>query len=166
MATTQSSQVVMKLQAEATNVTLGTVRDQIALDYTTNFGPGAGAGLANVIYRATRTLTASATEDLDLSGTALTDGLGAAVALTKVKALLVHAASANTNNVKVGGGNTTFSLFVSPSDVISIKPGGSFVLTDPSVGGIPVNSATTDLLTVTNSAGSTSVSYDVVVIGV
>jgi len=168
MAATQTSQIVLKLQAEASNVTLGTVRDQINLDYTTALGPGTGAGQANVIYRATRTLTASATEDLDLSGTALTDGLGAAVALTKAKAVVVHAAAANTNNVIIGGGNTTFSLFVAASDAYAIKPGGTFVLTAPAAAGltiVPVLGGATDLLTVTNSAGSTPVSYDVVVIG-
>ncbi len=164
MAVTQTSQITIKVQGTLTNATLGTARDEIALDYTTNLGPGAGAGQANEIYRATRTLTASATEDLDLSGV-LSDALGVSVALTKVKAIVVHAASGNTNNVKVGGGNTTFSLFVDPTDSMSIKPNGTFVLTDPSAAGIAVTNASTDLLTVTNSAGSTSVSYDIVVFG-
>ncbi len=160
MAATQNSKVVVKLQAEASNtITLGTVRDQINLDYTQGLEPGTGAGQANVIYRATRTLNASATEDLDLSGTALTDGLGASVALTKVKAILVHAAAANT----------TFSLFVAANDAIPVKPGGTLVLTAPALPGmtvVPVLAGATDLLTVTNSAGSTPVSYDIVVIGV
>ncbi len=164
MAVTQSSQIAIKVVGELTNATLGTARDNITLDYTTNLGPGTGAGQANEIYRATRTLTASATEDLDMSGV-LADALGVTVALTKVKALVVHAAAANTNNVRVGGGNTTFSLFVSASDIIALKPGGTFVLTDPSAAGIAVANASTDLLTVTNSAGSSSVSYDIVVFG-
>ncbi len=166
MAATQTSQIVLKLQAEVTNATLGTVRDQIALDYTTNFGPGTGAGLANVIYRATLTLAASGTVDLDFSGTALTDGLGTAVALTKIKAIIVHAASANTNNVVVGGANTTIAIFGDLSDKLAVKPGGTLVLTDPSAGGITVTAASADLLTVTNSSSGTGVTYDLIVVGV
>jgi len=165
MAATQTSQIVIKLQAEASNVTLGTVRDQIALDYTTNIGPGSGAGLANVIYRATITLAASGTADYDFSGTALTDGLGTAVALTKIKAIIVHAAAANTNNVVVGGVNTTIAIFADVSDKIAIKPGGTLVLTDPSVAGITVTAASADLLTITNSSSGTGVTFDLVVIG-
>jgi len=164
MAATQTSQLVIKLQAQVTNVTLGTVVDNIALDYTANFGPGTGAGLANVIYRATLTLAASATVDLDLSGS-LVDGLGATVALTKLKAILVHAAAANTNNVVVGGVNTTVPIFADVSDKIAIKPGGTLVLTDPSAGGITIANSSADLFTITNSAGTTGVTYDLILIG-
>jgi hypothetical protein len=165
---TQSSQVVIKVTGTLANTatgTLATATDVLNVDYTQNFGAGTGAGLANVIYRAQRTLSAAGTEDLDLSGTALTDGLGTAVALTKLKAIIVHAAAGNTNNVKVGGGNTTVPIFGDVSDLVSVKPGGTLVLTDPSAGGITVTNSSADLLTITNSAGTTGVTYDLILIG-
>lgn len=164
MAVTQSSTITIKVQGVLTNATLGTAQDSIALDYSQNFGPGAGAGAANEIYRATRTLAASGTEDLDLSGS-LVDALGASVVLTKLKAIVIHAAVGNTNNVKVGGGNTTVPIFGDVSDLISIKPGGTLVLTDPSAGGITIANSSADLLTITNSAGTTGVTYDIILLG-
>lgn len=165
MAVTQSSQIVFKVSATlASTDALAAAQDTVNLDYTQNFGNGAGAGAATEIYRAQRTLSASGTEDLDLSGVLL-DALGATVALTKVKAIIIHAAAGNTNNVKVGAGNTTCLVFGATTHYILVKPGGSFAIIDPSAAGITVTNSSADLLTITNSAGTTGVTYDIVVLG-
>jgi len=45
-----------------------------------------------------------------------------------------------------------------------VKPGGCFVLAWPGTG-LTVTAGTADLITVTNSAGSTGVTYKVILIG-
>lgn len=128
---------------------------------------GTGANQAQTVFSDQRTLAASTAEDLDLSGT-LTDAFGATIAFTKVKAICVKAAAANTNDVEVGGQATNgFStIFSDASDVVLVKPGGMFALIAPDANGYAVTAGTGDLLQITNGGAGTSVTYDVVIVGV
>jgi hypothetical protein len=127
---------------------------------------GTGASQADLIYSAERTIAASGSENLDLSGTTLLDPAGTALAFVKVKAILIRAAAANTNNVVVG--NHATAAFQGPfdalTDTISIPPGGFFMVTAP-VSGWAVTATTADLLKIANSSSGTSVTYDIVIIG-
>lgn len=139
------------------------------LNYSPNVNLTTGAGLnqASVVWSDTRTLAASATENLDFAGTALTDALGVAVNLTKVKALIVVADAANTNDVIVGGHATAAlsTMFGDPTDTVLVKPGGILALVAPNAAGYAVTATTADLLKMTNSAGSTGVTYTIIVVG-
>src|ERR1051325_4069454 len=75
---------------------------QDAVEYlkSLSFADGAGAGAANLIFHDQRTLGASATENLDLAGV-LSDKFGTALTFARIKAVLVYAATGNTNNVQV-----------------------------------------------------------------
>lgn len=146
---------------------LDLVTGRAPLDYAKNIplGDGTGADQADLIFHDQRTLAASGTEDLDLAGT-LTDAFGATLTFARVKAVLVAAASGNTNDVQVTQPATDgVPLFLAASDGIAVRPGGLFLLAAPDATGVVVTTGTGDLLTVTNSAGSTGVTYDVVVIG-
>ena len=126
---------------------------------------GTGANQADRIFTDTRTLAASATEDLDLAGS-LTDAYGATITLARIKAILVKAASANTNNVNVSRpASNGVPLFLAASDGIQVLPGGAFLWVAPNAAGIAVTAGTGDLLTFTNSSSGTSVTYDVVIVG-
>ncbi|MFI6443822.1 hypothetical protein [Kitasatospora sp. NPDC050543] len=142
---------------------------QMPLDYRVALGLAGGTGLgqADRLWTATRTLNASANEDLDLNGTALTDGLGVAVALARVKGLIVAAAASNTNNVIVGGAasNGFVSWVSSATDKVTVRPGGVLALFCTDATGYAVTGATADLLRIANSGAGTSVTYDIVVIG-
>jgi hypothetical protein len=63
---------------------------------------GTGANQANNAFSDERTLNASASENLDLAGV-LQNALGASLAFTAVKAILIVADVGNVNNVVVGG---------------------------------------------------------------
>jgi hypothetical protein len=126
---------------------------------------GTGANQADLIFTDTRTLTASATEDLDVAGS-LTTPLATAFTPARIKALLVAAASGNTNNVNLTRpASNGVPLFLAAGDGIPVRPGGVFVWVAPDATGVAVTASTGDLITFTNSAGSTSVTYDVVIIG-
>lgn len=130
-----------------------------------SFTDGAGAGQANRIWTDERTLTASSTEDLDLSGT-LVDAFGASLVFQKVKGLIIAASLLNTNNVVIGGASATqwVGPFGAATHTLAIQPGGVLALFTPSAAGYPVT-ATTDLLKVANSGAGTPVTYQIVVIG-
>lgn len=126
---------------------------------------GTGANKADKLFSDQRTLAASATENLDLAGV-LSDPFGVILTFAKVKAIYVHASSANTNSVCVGGHAT--AAFTGPfsdaTDIVCIPPGGTLLVSAPSAGWT-VTATTADLLKIANSGGTTGVTYDVVIIG-
>jgi hypothetical protein len=129
------------------------------------FTAGNGTGQIDKEWTDTRTLAASATENLDLAGS-LTNALGNTVVFAKVKAIRIRASSANTNNVVVGGaGSNTFTgPFADATDKISIPPGGIFSMIHPTTGWT-VTASTGDILLVANSSSGTGVDYDIEILG-
>lgn len=130
------------------------------------FEPGTAALQANQIFADTRTLAASATENLDLNGTALVMALSGPMTITRVKTIAIRAAAGNTNNVTFGpaAANGFLGPFNAATDRIIIPPGGEFVITHPGAGWL-VTAATNDLITLANSGAGTSVTYDILIIG-
>ena len=127
---------------------------------------GTTASSIDLLYSATRTLTASSSEDLDLSG-ALADTLGQTCVFADVRMICVVALAANTNNVLVGGAasNQFINWVSNSSDVVVVKPGGCLFLYTPTDPGYAVTAATGDLLKIANSGAGTSVTYDIYIAG-
>ena len=126
---------------------------------------GTGAGAADLMFTDTRTLAASGTENLDLAGS-LTDAFGATLTFVELRAVVIKASPGNTNNVEVTTpASSGCPLFLDDGDGIPVPPGGVFLWACPADGKVTVTPSTGDLLTVTNSAGTTGVTYDVVILG-
>lgn len=117
---------------------------------------------ADLMFSDTRTLTASATEDLDLAGV-LTDAFGAVISAAEIVAIYIKAAAANTNSVVVGAATQPFAGPLGATGTYTIKPGEYYLAVSQS--GWAVGAGATDDLKITNSAGGTSVTYDVLIIG-
>lgn len=144
---------------------LSSANDPLVVAIAASLTNGTATGQASQHWHDTRVLTASATEDLDLAG-GLTNAFGVTLTFTKVKCVFVRAATGNTNSVEVTRKATTgIPLFMADGDGISLAPGEWFCYFSPTVGKT-ITATTDDTLTFTNSAGSTSVTYDVVIIGV
>lgn len=166
MALSLSTDLTLRLAATLTNpLDLSTPTDALVDAIKLVMTSGTGANQADRIFHDTRTLSASATEDLDLAGS-LTGPLGSTVTFARIKLVLVTAAAANTNNVQLTRpASNGVPLFLAASDGIAIRPGGGFLWWAPDSTGVAVTASTGDLLTFTNSAGSTGVDYSVVIIG-
>lgn len=153
---------------QTTTLDFGTPEASLAKTFSVSLASGTGAGQADRIFTDTRTLGASGTEDLDLAGV-LTDAFGATLTFAKVKAIYIAAAAGNTNNVVVGGAasNGFITWVGGATHTVTVRPGGAFALFAGSAdaNGYAVTAGTGDKLTVTNSAGTTSVTYDIAVIG-
>lgn len=151
---------------KAFDLAAGAVPYAIARTYS--WSDGAGAGQANRIYQDRNTLAASGTIDVDLSGT-LTDVYGDPVVFARVKALIVTAADANTNNVVVGGVANGISTILQPaaSGTITVRPGATWLISagGGDATGYVITAGTADLLHIINSAGGTGVDYELVVVG-
>lgn len=133
--------------------------------YEQAFAAGNGSGQVDKHFTDTRTIAASGSDSLDLSGS-LANALGATTVFAKVLAIRVRAAAANTNNVVVGGaGSNTFTgPFADATDKISIPPGGEFTIVHPTTGWT-VTAGTGDILLIANSSSGSSVDYDIEIIG-
>lgn len=137
------------------------------LDYSQqiNITNGTGAGQANMVFSDERTVSASATDSLDLAGS-LTDPFGATMTFARIKAVLVKAAATNTNNVNVVmPASNGVPLFLAASDGIAVQPGGLLLWVAPTAAGVVVTAGTGDLLNLVNSAGGSSVTYQIVIVG-
>jgi hypothetical protein len=149
-------------------IDLGASSAHRALALAQELANGTGAGQADLAFADTRTLAASATEDLDLAG-ALADAFGVSQVFARVKVLMVQAAPGNTNNVLVSrpAANGLASLFSAAGDQVILRPGATLLVAAGIADaiGYAVTAATADLLTITNSGAGTSVTYSIAAVG-
>lgn len=165
MAKTINATVALSVVADLVDtLDLGATTFPLRYSPAYQFADGTGAGQAKNVFTDTRTLAASATENLDMAG-ALTDPMGVVVTFTSIRALMIRAAPDNVNDVLVGGHATAAlaALFGDATDKARVKPGGAVLWVAPA--GYPVTATTADLLTVANSGGGSSVTYDIIVLG-
>lgn len=166
MAQTFTGSLKVAVTGTLTNSSdLGT--DTSVINYSKSYGitNGTAADNANMIWSDTRTLNASTAEDLDLAG-GLTNAFGTTVTFTKITGIIISAAAANTNLVLVGGDANGFVNWVaSATDIIKVRPGGTFALYSNDATGYAVTGGTGDVLQIENSSSGTSVTYDIILIG-
>lgn len=142
---------------------LGNPSVKVAISELLQFTPGNNAlGTADVMFKDTRTLAASATENLDLAGV-LVDAFGAVATSAEIVAIYIKAAVGNTNSVIIGNVVNGFVGPLGATGTYTVLPGDFFLAT--SKAGWAVTAATADLLKIANSAGGTSVTYDVIILG-
>lgn len=146
---------------------MGIGRAPQLLSKSMTLASGTGAGKADKLFADRRTLAASGTEDLDLAGVLL-DAFGVAITFARIKGLVIVASKDNVNNVLVGAASgSPWATLLNSTGVLTLRP-GAFVavgtgVADPT--GYAVTATTADLLKIANSAGSTSVTYDIHIIG-
>lgn len=160
--------IKLQLRATATGTPdLGAAAHEIAKEWSVSTKDGSGAGLANRLWTDQRTLAASASEDLDLAGS-LADAFGVTQSFARVKALIIAAAASNANNLVVGAASSnawaallgaTHTLTIRPGTSVCVFAGGADAI------GYVVTAGTGDLLKIANSAGGSTVTYDIAVIG-
>jgi hypothetical protein len=161
-----TSQITAQLAATVAQ-TVGLVSATLAVkgESVVQLESGTASGKADLVYHAQRTITASSSETLDFAGS-LTDSFGATLTFVKVKAIFIKASSGNTNDVVVG--NTAATQFTGPlggaTHTIAVAPNGVLLVSAPNAGWA-VGAGSTDMLKIANSAGGSSVTYDIVVIG-
>jgi len=166
MATSLKTIVTAQIETTFKNLLdLSTPTDAAAVTAKIQLTNGTGANSADLCFHDTRTLAASANEDLDLAGS-LAGPFGASQVFAEVRAIMIKAAAGNTNNVNLTRpASNGVPLFLAASDGIAIPPGGVFLWSCPADGKVAVTASTGDLLNVANSSSGSSVTYDVVIIG-
>ncbi len=141
----------------------GTPTAALDLEFAKSMASGTGSNQADKIFSDQRTINASGDETLDLTN--LTDVFGALLSFAKVKAILIKAATGNTNNVVVGNAANPFAGPLSAgTTTITLPPGGVAMLAAPA-GGWTVTGGSADEIKIANSGAGTSVTYDIVIVG-
>lgn len=166
MAATLSTRLEVKLTGEAGLATdLAAAIAPVALSKAMMLLSGTGADQADRIFADNRSVTASTTDSLDVAtGGGLTDVLGAALALVKVKAVLIVNTHA-TQGLSLSRPAAGVPIFTAASDAVPIPAGGFLALAGPAAAGLATVTATTaDLIDVVNGAGVTG-TYSIVIIG-
>jgi len=140
MTTSLNANIKLDVVAELlSTLDIGSARHALQYGYNAVLTDGTGANQAKALFADTRTLAASASENLDLAG-GLTDALGNALTFTKIKALIIKADAANTNDVLVGGHASAAiaSLFGDATDKARVKPGGLLAMVAPDANGYSI----------------------------
>jgi hypothetical protein len=165
---TLSSKLQISAVADyATTLDLAEARSTMTKVYQSILTNGTGAGMADKVFHDQRTLTASSNEDLDLAGVLL-DPLGGTLTFARIKGLIVAASANNANNVVVGAAaSNAWATLLGATHTLTLRPGAMFAAFagQADATGWAVTAGTGDLLRVTNSAGVTSVTYDIIIIG-
>lgn len=165
----QSSIISLKINStlESVLTNLAKTKSEISKEYTYKLADGTGANQADEVFSDTRTLATSTAEDIDLNGV-LVNAFGESVSFTTVKAFIVHASKDNTDNISVVAKATNgwVAPFVAAEDGVTLRPGGTMMIINPDVTGMPVTAGSTDLLTLTNLNSGASGAYDIILIGV
>lgn len=165
MALGNTSVSVSVTSNQSKSLDLGDANFPISLTQAVALLSGTGAGQADLIFTDTRAVTASSNESLDLAGS-LTDAYGATITFARIKAVIVAAATGNTNDVQVSRpASNSVPLFLAASDGIAVRPGGLFAWACSDATGVVVTASTGDLLNFANSSSGTSVTYTVIIIG-
>lgn len=177
MAESLTVTLAAQLTALLTNASaIDTPQDYLNLPLLTNLSllNGTGAGQANQIFRAQRTLAGAAVDSVSVynfafnGGAAGADPLGQALALSRVKLLVVQNLSPTESNALQLFGDGTAAAWVSPvgsnTDVFNLYGNSNFVLFDPGAAGYAVVSPTNHLFKIHN-VGSGSVTYNLIVVG-
>jgi hypothetical protein len=164
-----SGSVEIQVHAQAiTARDLGNVSYPLDIIKRYLYTDGSGALKANKMFDDTRTVSASSSETLDLSGS-LVDADGVTLAFTKIKAIVIIASPDNTNDVVVGNGSNPVvggPFGADGTQEITIHPGDCFAMFSNSANGLfAVTDSTADGLKVANSSSGTGVDYSIILIG-
>lgn len=166
MATVANGSINTTLKGSLSNngLDIGQANYSFNESFSVSFANGAGLNQVQQIWTDLRTVAASSNDDINL--TSLTNGFGAAIVFTSIKAIMIKAALANVNDLLIGDAATPFaSFFGDPEDIIVVKPGGMILLSNPSAAGYPVTASTNHLLRVANSSSGSSVDYEIFLYG-
>lgn len=144
---------------------LGTPKLSVNVEKVLSLIPGTDAvNKANILFQDTRTLAASANEDLDLVGV-LTDAFGATINTAEVLLVYISASTGNTNAVEFGPAASAGALlgFKDASDRLVIRPGKYACLANGD--GWAITATTADKVNIANAGAGSSVTYDIIIVG-
>ena len=162
----QKSIITLSLNIMHTKASdLNTLKDEIVLSRGLTLANGTGANQADTVFHDNRTLADGANETLDLNDGTLSDQFGDAVTLDILKTIYIKNNSSDASLLIGGAAATQLGLFADGTDILTLRPGGEFFMTAADANGIDTTT-NPDLKMAHNGTGTSSLTYDIIVIGV
>jgi hypothetical protein len=118
---------------------------------------GTAADQANLVYRATGSISASGTLNIDLTS-GLVDVFGGVAVFARVKMLLIQ----NTGTVDI---SPTGTFLAFGGGQFTIQPGGAYCIVAPDATAYVVTNGVSDTIQIDNLSASTTATYTIVIIG-
>ena len=126
---------------------------------------GTGANQADTVFQDIRTLTDAQAETINLHDGSLENDFGTALTLDILKVLYIKNNSSDPNLLIGGAATNQVGLFADGGDILTLRPGGEFLLIAPDVNGIDVT-ADPNLKITHDGTGSDSLTYDIIMVGI
>ena len=177
MALNTTLQISLDARSTKTAVLGSVPSDPLTLLKTIVYGNGTGAGNADKLYYAERTIAAGgSSETLDISG-GLTDNLGQTFTIARVKGLWVinapndPLATQNSNSLVIGAAaGTQWAALLGTTGTITLTPGAHSLhwAGQADATAWPAAGGSTDSLKMANSAGAggAELKYQIIIVGV
>lgn len=149
---------------------IGSRTDQITVQPRLSFADGSGANQASKMLQGRFTIPV-ATTGPSVDGTKVIDlttdlnSFGAALGMTKIKLLYIYNRSTTLQMVFSGGTNGVVTILGDATETQKIPAGGEVYLTAPTAAGFAVTASTADNLTFSNASTTTTLEFDVLVVG-
>ena len=157
--------LVKATQTPATS-SFSTLSDVVSIAIIDTLTDGTGADFADQIYHSSdRSLSALTADTFDLAG-GISDKFGNTLTMATVKLLIINNKSTNGAHLEMGSATNAWEGWsISSSTSISIAPGGSVILYDPTANAMEVTAGTGDELQVLNLDATNTATYDILIIG-
>jgi len=145
--------------------TLAETSNQGSVSFSSTQSNGTGANQSDKIYFIATTLAASGSTTYNLGS--LTDVFGSALDFERVKVIYLKNKTTTGTNGVISVGGAASNQFVNwvgnTDDLVNVRPGGVLLLAAQDATAYSVSTGVN--LKLLNTSGSTTVSYDLVVIG-
>jgi hypothetical protein len=122
-------------------------------------------GTGDILASVRRTLAASASENIDLFGSVITNPFGAALTSAEITAIYIEADASNTNDVVFFGAasNAFNGPLTGTTPKLAVGPGDFQLLTNRK--GWTVTNSTGDIILVANGGAGSQVIYNMTIFG-
>lgn len=173
MALTGTTKIDISLTRTKVN-DLTTSKDSVvrgnSTPYSITWADGEGANQAEEVWHDTRTLAAGANETLDIYDALIQPmTLADLITFTKIKGIVIinNGTAGSDATLDIGGAaaNAWLGIVKAVSDIIPIQPGGQFKKVSPDANGMTVGASNSNLKLANTSAGSYSLTYDIIIWG-
>lgn len=124
---------------------------------------GVALNQADSLYTTQAAITTGATLSIDVKGSLL-DPFGAAFTPAKLKVIYIFSSSTNTTDLTLFGDANSVPILNTAATTSTLKPGGMFMVVQPSLAAIPVTAGTGDIIKIVNASGATA-NVDIILIG-
>lgn len=126
---------------------------------------GTSEGQCDRVYQVTSTLAASGTDTYDLAGV-VENVYGTVISFAEVQLLAIQSQGATGQNLTIGkAASNPVTTIWSGTSAVEVVPGGGTIMKYGGVDGYAITAGSADSITVTNTHGSASITYTLLIVG-